>query len=330
MSKIADFALQAGQGVVGAGLGLALQRGQDRRQIRQQQKLTNMEIGGQKQMVDYNYQKQLDMWKATNYEAQMQELKTAGLNPGLIYGMGGTGGATTGQPIGNVTGGHAPTGGGEAIAGMQMAATLGLMRAQKENIEADTANKEADTANKPIVGKSIETGTKKMEGELKGIELNNEFLKKSLWDRLDIINTEANKAIAELDIKEGERDEERATRMKRIEGVRAQAAGEILKNVLIEAQTKATGQTIEESKSRVIQMEAQIQKWAAEITQMATNLDRQERELILKRWEAGIKASFPGLGQSLGRLLNGAMEQISTITTGEALPKYEVPGGKKQ
>lgn len=136
------FIKDAANTVLGGGLGLILGEYNDRRQIKQQQKLTDMQIAGQKQMADYSQAQQFDMWNKTNYAAQVEHMKKAGLNPGLMYGMGGGGGATTGSASGSVSGGSAPTGGGEVGMGMQMA----LLQAQKENIEADTANKKAGAA----------------------------------------------------------------------------------------------------------------------------------------------------------------------------------------
>jgi len=44
---------------------------------------------------------------------QMAELEKAGLNPALLYGMGGGGGQSTSVNTGSVSGGSAPTGGRE-------------------------------------------------------------------------------------------------------------------------------------------------------------------------------------------------------------------------
>lgn len=135
--------------VAGPILGLALGGYNDRRQINQQQKLQDQQIKGQKQMTDYNMSKQMEMWKATSYGGQMEQMNKAGVNPSLMYGMGGGGGQSTGQANGNVSGGSAPQGGREIqdITGMamQMKAQLELLQAQKENINADTDNKKAET-----------------------------------------------------------------------------------------------------------------------------------------------------------------------------------------
>lgn len=135
--------------VAGSVFGLAMQGQNDRRQISQQGKLQAMQIQGNKTMLDYQKQKELEMWEATSYPAQMAMLKKAGLNPALMYGMGGGGGTTVGGGGSSVGGGNAPVGGGEIGTmmgiGLQTKAQIELLKAQKENIEADTANKAADT-----------------------------------------------------------------------------------------------------------------------------------------------------------------------------------------
>lgn len=80
---------QAASGGVGAILGLALEGHNDRRQIRQQRELGKLQLGFDKEMTDYSFQKQLQMWKDTNYKAQVEQMEEAGLNPALLYGMGG-------------------------------------------------------------------------------------------------------------------------------------------------------------------------------------------------------------------------------------------------
>lgn len=134
-------------------IGMGIAKGKDKRQLTQQEKLQNLQIRGQKEMMDYGMQQQYDMWQKTNYKPQLDEMKEAGINPALMYGMGGGGGTTTGSPSGNVTGADAPKGSGREVEemagmGMQMAQQMKLLEAQKENIDADTANKKMDTLDK--------------------------------------------------------------------------------------------------------------------------------------------------------------------------------------
>ena len=97
------------------------------------------ELRGQRKALAQQNEEAMDIWEKTNYKAQMEQLKKAGLNPGLIYGMGGAGGTLGGS---SATAQGAAGTGGMDIAG---AAQIALLNAQRENIEADTANKKANT-----------------------------------------------------------------------------------------------------------------------------------------------------------------------------------------
>lgn len=139
-----QLGIQAAGTGVGAGLGMLLGAHERKQQIKQQQKLQDMQIAGQKEMGKFNQQQQMEMWEATNYPAQMQQLKKGGLNPGLMYGMSGGGGATANITPGSVSGGQARQGGEAMGMAMQMQQAA-LLAAQTENIKADTKNKEAGT-----------------------------------------------------------------------------------------------------------------------------------------------------------------------------------------
>lgn len=91
---------------------------------------------------------QMDMWNKTNYGAQKQHMLDAGLNPALMYGKGGGGGTTTGSQ-----GGGSAAGGGSKQP-MDIGAILqaGLMKAQTENIEADTELKKEGATEKYMSG----------------------------------------------------------------------------------------------------------------------------------------------------------------------------------
>lgn len=131
-------------------IGMGIAKGKDKRQLTQQEKLQNLQIRGEKEMMDYGMQQQYDMWQKTNYKPQMEEMKKAGINPALMYGMGGGGGTTTGTPTANVTGAEAPKGSGReteefGIMGMQLASQIELQNAQRRNIDADTKLKQEGT-----------------------------------------------------------------------------------------------------------------------------------------------------------------------------------------
>ena len=129
---------------VGAGsglMGMFSSNTNQKRQYGQTKNLMGLQNQYQKGLNQQGHDLQMDMWNKTNYGAQMKHMKEAGLNPALMYGMSGGGGTTTGsQGGGSAQGGnaHAPMDIGNAI-------QLGLMKAQTDNIIADTTNKKAQT-----------------------------------------------------------------------------------------------------------------------------------------------------------------------------------------
>lgn len=242
---------QTVQGVVGAGMGIGLEKHNDARQIRQQQKLQDMQIAGSKQLTDYNYAKQLQMWKDTNYQAQKEELKKAGLNPGLLYGMGGGGGSTIGSGSGgSVSAGQATAGSGEIMGMMNQKMQLELLNAQKENIEADTANKQANTVNTGAntVLTKVNTDIAKIERDIKD---------QSSGEAAGIIRTAYERSLAELDMARNRREISDATYKQDIERVGAELAGVYLRNKQVQSQTNLTD---EQAKEVIQSIQTQIKQ----------------------------------------------------------------------
>ena len=57
-----------------------------------------------RQNAKFNTGQAKEMWNYTNFENQMKHIKTAGLSPGLIYGLGGAGGSSQGAGAANGVG----------------------------------------------------------------------------------------------------------------------------------------------------------------------------------------------------------------------------------
>ena len=144
--------------VIGGGMGLILSDVNDKRQLTMNERLLQQQAQANRDMLDYQKQKDLEMWKATNYPAQVEQMKLAGLNPGLIYGMSGGGGVTTGSSGSNVSSNNAPSGGNEVM-GLMTQANIALTAAQTRKLNAEADNLEGDTANKPKTGANIDADT---------------------------------------------------------------------------------------------------------------------------------------------------------------------------
>lgn len=87
-------------GAIGNELGYAIgnitgsNERRRREQLEQQQALTNMQQAANENLMQKSYGLQKDMWDSTNYEAQVEHAKAAGLNPAMLYAKGGSGGST--------------------------------------------------------------------------------------------------------------------------------------------------------------------------------------------------------------------------------------------
>lgn len=135
--------IAGGASLIGDAIGMIGQKKRENRALKNQTKLMGIQKKNQMELNEQGYDLQKRMWDETNYQAQMNNIKGAGLNAGLIYGMKGGGGVTTGsQGGGSAQGGNAPSPQPMEIGNkMQAVAQLALLNAQRKNIEADTFNK---------------------------------------------------------------------------------------------------------------------------------------------------------------------------------------------
>lgn len=186
-----------------------------------------------KQSHLYNQQ----MWDYTNYENQVKHLEAAGLNPALLYGQGGGGGATAaGGAVGNGQGmaGQAPSGGSpqaiksQIVEGAGMGVQLGLMDAQVEALKAKAAKDNADA--EKTAGADTEltkslTALNKVEMDVKNMSVEEIAAKAKYWGDLSTESWQRARALAkEADFKE-------ATFEDSVKKVAYETQGSLIKNL---------------------------------------------------------------------------------------------------
>lgn len=301
---------------LGAIMGIATANWQDNRQLKQQEKLQALQEAGNKRMADYQQKLALQMWKDTNYGAQVEQLKLAGLNPALLYGKGGGGGTTAGSNVSGVSGATASSGQGEILQGiglMQQQQQMRLQDAQIKALEADANSKNADANYKNGVGTDLgksqvtlntqlfkneqakynlieaDTYLKEVEGMFKNTELS--FLQDTYEDRKSTIKYDSLNALKRYEIaineeiKSGnEATISSATVEPEITRIIAESIKANLTNDLISAQITNTEQNTNESKAKVEEIQkrielydAQIDKFAADIAQGWMNVNANQR-----------------------------------------------------
>lgn len=262
----------------GGIFGIALGGINDRRQLKQQKRLQALQIEGAKEMGDYNYGKQMEMWRNTNYGPQVEQMKLAGLNPGLMYGMSGGGGTTTGTGAGAApSGGQAPSGGREVQDMTSMGIQGGLLEAQRKvlesqanlnNVEAEKKQgvdtKEAETRildlTQGITNKQLAAELTKIETRLKTIQT--EVANETSEDAIRHIQWNAGKAMEELDQAKRDTWIKDQTYEHVIATIIAESIGAALNNEQIKALTDKTKSETKVNHQQLYNMSAKIaQDW---------------------------------------------------------------------
>lgn len=275
-------------GLAGEGLGLGLQK-----------KYQDMQVQGQKDLGKFNQELAMQMWKDTNYKAQTQEMKKAGLNVGLMYKGAGEGGTTAGGQAGSV-------GAGKPGMGMDMM-SMSLMKAQKENIEADTqvkkkeaGVKEEEVGVKAETETNIKQSTDNLKAELKRIGVDTQiaeqlrnikqnesqlsdmtFNQQLLKAEIEVANTvqQIRNSKLDADLKEG-------TIKSLIDTARLEVTGARLNNALRK-------ENIEMSQAQRGKIAKELVAIGENIEQNWTRLNQQERELKVKEIMAEFETSTP-------------------------------------
>jgi len=251
----------------------------------QDQVIGNQQADRQKNLMDYQFRNQLDMWERTNYPAQVKMMKRAGLNPALMYGQAGAGGQLgAGLPAGGQgTGGANPFAGADQdIIGLMLAKSQArLNEAKAAEAEANAESKKGiETEVKQFEIQNIIANTHNTEAQTKLTEIqtqindvNAKIQRATAEEQMNIITTTMLKQSQELEILRNQRYISDQTEQTIIDQTKATLA-----QTYVETELKRQG--ITESKARVQQIYEQIkQGWK--------KLSNEAKELVIKgmQWE---------------------------------------------
>jgi len=126
----------------GALMGMIGGHQQERRNYRNNRNLMGLQNEYQRGLNQQGHDLQMDMWNKTNYGAQVQHMKDAGLNPALMYKGAGAGGTT-----GSQGGGSASMGSSQQ--GKVMDLSNALIGAQIEGLKAKATKDLSDAGVNP-------------------------------------------------------------------------------------------------------------------------------------------------------------------------------------
>lgn len=288
-------------------------------------KLMDIQQQNQMELNRQGQQIQMETWRNTNYPAQMQMLKEAGLNPGLMYAKGGPGGTTGGQGGGSAMGGSAPRMIPMDLANIIM---LNKAKAETENVKADTGVKQAQkdvietTATREAesrINKAIaETDNEKLKGELIKVQTITEQIRASKSEeqinaQIDNLRTATKSANLHNQLTE-------ATMNSIITETAEKAIGAHLENELTRSKTSLTDAERQATITGIAQKFTELQ-------QRTRSLDQKDKEIAIQGFEKEINAEYPNVMNVIGKggktLVKMLENLASALKGGDPIPRKD-------
>ena len=322
--------------IFGAGLNASISSGAANEQWGNQLRLMDIQNRYNEQMAKNNQERNKDLWNYTNYENQIKHIKAAGLNPALIYGMGGAGGASANGAQGQ--GVTQPTdrsvemklkqqGMGLQLGSIASQIELNKSQAEKNKAEADkiagadtkVAEKEAEMLesqsefNRRVtkLQDSIEKLTKAQEQKTAAEYFYIQAQEKKVWE-------EVREQVVKADV--AEKTKEAMIQKASLENFNLMQSG-------IESITrqKLNSEQISYLKGQIAigwanvaigekSVSNEADRIANELLMGMRDLDRKERELIKDWIYEGIHAGKEISGEILNWLMRGGPKTIAEVT----------------
>lgn len=156
-------------GIFGAGIGAIQGTINQDRQYGNQLDLMNKQWELNEQAANANHKRAKELWDYTNYENQVEHLKNAGLNIGLMYGNAGQGGTTAGA--GNQQGVSQPTDRSVEMGykGQEMGLQLANMMSQIKLNESQAEKNSAEANKISGVDTALAESQKELNSALKSL-----------------------------------------------------------------------------------------------------------------------------------------------------------------
>jgi hypothetical protein len=177
--------------------GMGYDHSNERRNYRNERNLAEQQYGHQRGLNQQGHDLQMDMWNKTNYGAQVDHMKNAGLNPALMYGSAGQGGTTGSQTGGSASKGNSQMRKAMDIGNMLVGAEIKLKKA----LAGTEDKKQQDLQSQIDKRDGVDTGlTKQQTSESKQKEalgLANTNLSKA---QLGEVQARVNKLVADTEL----------------------------------------------------------------------------------------------------------------------------------
>lgn len=288
--------------VAAAGMGL-FNGENDRRQLRQQEKMNVLNNEHAKQMGLFNYDLQKRMWDETNYEAQIAHMKKAGMNPAYLYGMSGGGGTTTGSASGSHQGGQVQQTDqvGMGIQNAMQTASLELVKAQ-----ANKANAEAENL-RGVERENVAADTENKQWQSKLQKLAENFTSQTYFAAVKKLEYETNIQLQIMQREQNATFIDDNTVGERMQKIIDEAAGVAINNSVMNANKKLTEEQTNKVIGEIKNAIRALEQKDVELAQGKRRLDQEDKYIIIdevrnKLIETGIWVN--GASQVIGNVVD--------------------------
>ena len=279
-----------GGSALGIGIG-QLVRGQ---QNRDQRRFMEIQMKNQMKLNEQGHQLQKDMWDYSNYGNQVEHMKNAGLNVGLMYGGAGASGTTGSQSGGSAQSG---TPANQQVGAMGMGLQIQQTQAQNDLIKAQTAATKAQEIKTKAESEKIGgVDTQLAQTQIDSNKIANSFntenfdtaIEKAKAD-LENVNANTNKQVAEgnLSVIDG------ATRS-------WENTSKILNTI---ASTNKMNEGVKQEWAKV------NQGWK-DLELKNKGLDIQQQQANIQKFGAETQRNYPSLMNSAGSIVNNGLKAI--------------------
>ena len=305
-NEIGSAAIGAGASIGGQSIGMIGQRKRENRAVNNQMKLMDVQMQNQMTLNRQGQDIQMENWKNTNYPAQVAMLKEAGLNPALLYGIGGGGGTTTGsQGGGSASGGSSPSPQympldiGNAL---KTAAEIALLKAEENKTKVEAAKiggVDTEETKSRIDKLKAETENTEIRSKLESIQADIAEIEKA--NKQSYITAEINNILENT----------------KKTGLENQISSEAMNSIILEIEERAIGQHLNNilTKSKTNLTETEIKKLKSDTVQKWTELGIMETGTKIKKFEAEMHAEYPGAWNVIGSVLKKAYDGLESIET---------------
>ena len=198
--------------LIGIGLGGASAIGQAMFGQQQAQQNQQQQVQDQKELMELGNNLAYQNWLRTNYSAQVEQMKKAGLNVGMMYGKGGAGGGTLQGSSGSASKADTiPMDISNAISqnrAIESQIKVNEAQADKLKAEADKTRgvdtelgkTQVESLSQGIQNQKAQERLTEMETNLKGVEY--DLKEATLNDSIGIVRNELNSGLKQIYILE--------------------------------------------------------------------------------------------------------------------------------